>query len=228
MKKLLPIFCTIIFLANLSYGQRSRYPKEGQFPRTQGVLLSTNVLSLFDLEGGPSLGLEYRFALNWAVAVDATAIMYTLPEVYSSDDGNHSGYRIQPQIKYYFGGRRRSFRGYISLMAMYKDVHYDKTTSGGQYYNGTEYITVDPVPYTEHKKIIAGSFNIGMQKFLDEERHIFIEPYAGVGLRHKERTGRPYVNGAYDNDYNDDDGVFDLKDGMYPHLSWGLKFGVRF
>jgi len=161
------------------------------------------------------------------VAVDATAIMYTLPEVYSADESNHSGYRIQPQIKYYFGGRRRSFRGYISLMGMYKDVHYDKTTSGGQYYNGTEYVTIDPMPYTEHKKIIAGSFNIGMQKFLDEERHIFIEPYGGVGLRHKERTGKPHIEGASDG-YNDDDGAFELKDGMYPHLTWGLKFGVRF
>jgi hypothetical protein len=223
MKKILPIICIIIFLANLSYGQRSRYPKEGQFPRKPGLLVSTNVLSLFELEGGPTLGLEYRLALNWAIAVDATAILYTLPEVYDTD-GPHTGYRIQPQVKYYFGGRRRSFRGYISFMAMYKDVHYDKTTSGGEYYNGTEYIYYDPVPYVEHKKIIAGSFNVGMQKFFDDERRVFIEPYAGVGLRHKERTGRPAIDGTY---YEDDD-FLDLKDGMYPHLTWGLKFGCRF
>jgi hypothetical protein len=225
MKKTLLILCAFILVANLSYSQRSRFPKEGQFPRKQGLLLSTNVLSVFDLEGGPSLGLEYRMALHWAVAVDYTAILYNLPEVYNDDEGAHTGYRIQPQIKYYFGGRRHSYRGYVSLMAMYKDVHYNKMTSGGEYYNGTETVYVDPVPYTEHKKIIAGSFNIGMQKFLDDERHIFIEPYAGVGLRHKERTGKPDINGTY---YDNNDDFLDLKDGMYPSLTWGLKFGVRF
>ncbi|SFE05599.1 Protein of unknown function [Chitinophaga sp. CF118] len=224
MNRFLLCLCTFFFLANLSYGQRSRFPKEGQFPRKPGLIVSTNVVSLFEPEAGPTLGLEYRFALHWALAVDGTWMLYTMPELYK-DDGRHTGYRIQPQIKYYFAGRHRSFNGYISLMATYKDMKYTKMSDGGQYYNGTQTVYIDPAEYTQEKKIIAGSANVGIQKFLDEDRHFLIEFYGGVGLRYKERKNKGLMDGV---DYYNDDDFFSFEDGVYPHLSLGIKFGYRF
>jgi hypothetical protein len=226
MKKLLPILCTFILLADLSYAQRHHYPiPEGQFPRAPGFLISTGLFSLFEPEGGPSAGFEYRLGLHWAVALDAMAILYKMPELYP-DDGEHKGFRFQPQIKYYFAGKHRSFRGYFSLMGTYKDVHYSTMTSEGEIYNGTSYDYYPPVAYTEHRKIIAGSFNIGFQKFLGDDGRIFIEPYAGFGFRYRTYTGKPEIDGDFVDDYYGD-GIFD-GERYLPHISYGFKLGYRF
>lgn len=225
MNKYLLCFCTFLLVANLSFGQRDRYPKEGQYPRTPGLTLSTNVLSVFEPEGGPTLGLEYRFGLHVAVAADVTALLYTMPELYN-DDERHSGYRIQPQIKFYLPGKRHGYLMYVSLMGLYKSVHYYTMSDGYGYYDGNEYISVPGVRYREHKQIIAGSTNFGFQKFLDEERHFMIEFYGGMGLRSKLRTGKPAVPGVTEDYRNDDyDG---LDDGIWPHVTAGIKFGYRF
>jgi hypothetical protein len=188
-------------------------------------MVTTNVLSIFEPEGGPTLGLEYRFGLHWAVAADATALLYTMPELYY-DHERHTGYRVQPQIKYYLPGRRHSYQMYVSLMGLYKSVHYNTTSDGYSYYDGNQYIDVPGVKYREHKEIIAGSTNFGFQKFLDEERHAVIEFYGGVGLRSKLRTGKPAVQPSVGReDYYDQDG---LDDGIWPHVSYGIKFGYRF
>jgi hypothetical protein len=226
MNKHLLCCCTFLLVANLSFGQRDRSPKEGQFPRKPGLILTTSVLSLFEPEGGPTMGLECRFGLHWAIAADVTALLYTMPELYH-DDERHTGYRIQPQIKYYLPGRRHSYQMYISLMGLYKSVHYYTVADDYSYYDGNQYIQVEGQRYREHKEIIAGSANFGFQKFLDEERHFMIEFYGGVGLRSKQRTGKPPIpNTTTDNyDYYDNDG---LDDGIWPHVSYGIKFGYRF
>lgn len=228
MNKYLLCFCTFLLVANLSFGQRDRSPKEGQFPRKPGVILTTNVLSLFEPEGGPTLGLEARFGLHWAIAADVTAILYTMPELYY-DHERHTGYRIQPQVKYYFPGKRHSYQMYISLMGLYKSVRYHTISDSYSYNDGTQYINVDGVRYEEHKQIIAGSANFGFQKFLDEERHFMVEFYGGVGLRSKQRSGYPpHLGTVSPNDYYDDDIYDGLDDGIWPHATCGIKFGYRF
>jgi len=227
MNKSLLCFCTFLLVVNLSYGQRSRYPKEGEFPLKPGLIISTNFLSLFEPEGGPTLGLEYRFGLHWAVAVDATALAYTMPEFYYHDE-RHTGYRFQPQVKYYLPGRRHSFQMYVSLMGTYKSVHYNTKTNGYNYYDANnQYVYIDPVKYREHKQVIAGSANFGVQKILDKERHFMMEFYGGMGLRYKDRSGIPPAPGGgnYDDEYYEYDG---LEDGIWPHVSYGIKFCYRF
>lgn len=226
MNKYLLCICTFLLAANFSFGQRDRYPKEGQFPRKPGLILTTNMLSIFEPEGGPTLGLEYRFGIHWAMAADVTALLYTMPELYDNDE-RHTGYRIQPQVKYYLPGRRHSYQMYVSLMGLYKSVHYNKVSDGSYYYNGNENIYIPGESYREHKQIIAGSTNFGFQKFLDEERHAVVEFYGGVGLRSKQRSGKPAVPGNNGGNvyYDDYDG---LEDGIWPHVSYGIKFGYRF
>jgi len=231
MIRSLLIFCTVILLAFSCYAQ-SRAPEEGEFPQKPGFIISTNFLSLFEPEGGPTFGLEYRSSLKWAFAIDATALTYTMPFLFNEDDSRHKGYRISPQIKYYFPGKRGSYRGYVALMGMYKHVSYTTLSDSYGHYDDVtgNYVYNDPERYKRSKYVGAGSFNIGFQRFLDAEQHILVEFYGGVGLRYQERRGKPSFA---DNDYNNDPYYYDsygdgLKDGMYPHVAFGIKLGYRF
>jgi hypothetical protein len=225
MNRYLLCICTILLVANLSYGQRNRYPKEGEFPLKPGLIINTNFFSLFEPEAGPTLGLEYRINLHLAVALDATALAYTMPEWYYHD-GRHTGFRLQPQVKLYLPGKRHSYQMYVSLMGTYKSVKYNTKTDGYDYYDGNVYVYHDPVEYREHKEVVAGSANFGVQKILDKEQHFMMEFFAGVGFRYKTRSGAPSLPGS-ENDYNYDE--YDgLADGFLPHATAGIKFCYRF
>ena len=226
MNKYLLCICTTLLVANLSFAQRNRYPKEGEFPLKPGLIINTNFFSLFEPEAGPTLGLEYRFGLHWAVALDATALTYTMPEFYYHDE-RHTGYRLQPQVKYYLPGKRHSYQMYVSLMGVYKSVNYNTKTDGYYYYDANNVgVYVDPVKYREHKEVFAGSANFGVQKILDKERHFMMEFYGGLGFRYKTRTGIPPNPGDdYYDDYYEYDGV---DDGFWPHATCGIKFCYRF
>jgi hypothetical protein len=227
MIKSLLIFCTATLLVFSCYAQ-SFEPKEGEFPKKPGVILSTNFLSLFEPEGGPTVGVEFRTSLNWAFGLDAMAIAYNMPFLFDYDDSNHHGYRLSPQIKYYFAGKKSSYRGYIGLMGMYKSVSY--TTMSGSYGHYDDvtgnYVYTEPERYKRNKYATAGSINIGFQKFLDRDNHIFFEFFGGVGLRYQWRKGKPSFADAvpdYDEEYREG-----IKDGVYPHMTAGIKLGYRF
>lgn len=223
MIRSLLIFCFTLLSVSSSFAQHSLMPKEGQFPRKPGLIISTNILSLVEPEGGPTIGLEYRASLHWAVAVDATALLYTMPDWYRHDD-RHTGYRFQPQVKYYISGRHCRYNLYFSLMGMYKHVDYGRFTDGYLDHDSEsgEYVYVEGIRYPRKKDVVAGSANFGIQQYLGSERKMILEFYGGLGLRYQDRRGVPSLFESEDYD------AAGISDGYFPHFTLGIKFGYRF
>lgn len=202
------------------------YPEAGKFPLEPGWLLTTDVSTLIQPEAGPTFGAEYRIDLHWAVALDVTALLYNMPDFYSFES-QHMGFRVLPQVKYYFPGRKHSYRGYVSAQGMYKQVTYHITDMLGRDWNGSQYDYYESIRYRESKSVWAASGNIGFQKFVGKERRMMLEMFAGLGFRYKsfKQANIPAGAAIQTNRWNEMNPFED--DGLYPHIAMGFKIGYR-
>lgn len=243
MKRSFFILCLLLTVTVIVCGQHPRrphsprekpqpreriylYPEAGKFPLKPGWLLSTEVSTLWQPEGGPGLGAEYRFNLHWAVGLDATALLYSMPDTYN-EHSPHRGFRVLPQVKYYFPGRKHSYRGYVSLQGMYKEVNYLMEEQIGREWNGNDYNYYESVEFKERKSVWAGSVNAGFQTLIGKQRRIMFEMFIGIGVRHKgfKQFGKPAQEVTF---ISIGERFFDFdQDGDYPHIPMGLKIGYR-
>jgi hypothetical protein len=211
-------------------GQKFRWPKRPKpgpapvvIPPKPGLVISTNVFSLHEFEAGPSLALEYRTSLHWAVILEGTALVYTL------DEGDYgTGFRIQPELRYYFPGKHRSFRGFFSLQGTYKQTTFQDSTFrevlSGSNPTGIDY---EPVYYEAKKRILAAGANIGFQVRLGRGDRIMIEMYAGLGLKFKDLFGKPAGT------VEPMDRIIQIipkfeEPGTYLHIPMGVRMGYCF
>lgn len=219
MKHLL-LACCLLFVGGIAVAQEKYDIKKKTIPSQKGWLLNTTLSSFTEPEGGPSLGMEYRFSETVAVGLDATALLYVLPDTYN-DGMNRKGYRIRPEIKFFPSWWRNEHRSfYISLMGLYKDIRYDEQFYSYDGTNNNAYIV-------RQKKIVrALSANMGIQRYLGPDHRILLELYAGMGVRYRTITpGEP-------NEYyyiTDRIGPFSIdEDGYNPQIAFGFKLGYRF
>ncbi|MET6997231.1 DUF3575 domain-containing protein [Chitinophaga defluvii] len=217
-------FCIILLLsvsswtyAQLRVAKADKLPIEGVYPMEPAFIISTNVFSLTEPDGGPSLALEYRFNLHWSILVEGTAILYDLTE--NEAGGSNKGYRIRPEARYYFAGKHKTFRGFFGVEASYKQVDFQEyvTLDHENYYERTA--------YSRRKKMGGGAFKIGFQTFFDKNRRIIFELYGGAGFkyRHTDKKGMPenvYVP-RFKNPWRLDE------DGLMPNIPMGVKIGYR-
>jgi hypothetical protein len=213
---LLTLFVALI--SGVALAQEEDKIQKKETPKRTGWVLNTTLSSLTEPEAGPAVGLEYRFSESVSVALDGTAILYTLPDVYDYGT-NRSGYRLRPEIKFYpswWRNERRNF--YVSLMGTYKDVRYDEL-----FYNFQ-----DDKPYTVRQKKIsrAISANIGIQRYIGSARRFMIELYVGTGIRFR-RTTPGYEEGYVEDEYELRNLSID-EDGYNPQFAFGFKLGYRF
>ncbi|QHS60243.1 hypothetical protein [Chitinophaga agri] len=218
MKHLL-LACCLLFVGSIATAQEEKETQKKVLPSQKGVFLNTTLSSLTEPEGGPSLGLEYRFSETVAVGLDATALLYVLPDTYE-DSRDRRGFRVRPEIKFFpsfWQKEHRSF--YVSLMGLYKEIRYNE-----QFYSfdgtNTNMYTV-----RQKKAVSALSANMGVQRYVGPDRRILIELYAGCGFRHRRTTpGDPYDS------YRDTDRFLRLsidEDGYSPSFAFGFKLGYR-
>jgi hypothetical protein len=229
---MLRFLCLFLFIANLAVAQDKKFrwpkrPKPGPapvvIPPKPGLVISTNVFSLHEFEAGPSLALEYRTSLHWAVILEGTALVYTL------DEGDYgTGFRIQPELRYYFPGKHRSFRGFFSLQGTYKQTTFQDSTFrevlSGSNPTGIDY---EPVYYEAKKRILAAGANIGFQVRLGRGDRIMIEMYAGLGLKFKDLFGKPAGT------VEPMDRIIQIipkfeEPGTYLHIPMGVRMGYCF
>jgi hypothetical protein len=227
------MFRTLCFLCLFSLAASSAAAQERRFhwpkrpkkrpppvviPPKPGLIINSNLFSLHEPDGGPSLGFEYRVSLHWAVVVEGTALLYTL-EPDGADNGR--GFRIQPEVRYYFAGKHRTFRGFFSLQATYKEKSYRDSALVGTSIRSSDN---ERVYFEEKKQILGGAANIGFQKRFGKGDHFMFEMYAGLGLKQKDFYGRPGRIIEEKRLFVPDTD----KPGGYPHIAMGARIGYAF
>lgn len=223
---------SLVAFAIAAQDRKFRWPKRPQkrpppvvIPPKPGLIIHSNLFSLHEPDGGPSLGFEYRASLHWAVVVEGTALLYTVtPE--HADNGR--GFRVQPEVRYYFAGKHRTFRGFFSLQGTYKEKTYQDSAliwvDNGTI-SGIPRRDQERVYFEAKKRILAGAANIGFQARFGKGEHFMVEMYAGLGLKSKNFYGRPPA--MIDDKINWF--VPDLDEpGDYPHIAMGVRIGYCF
>ncbi|MRG46888.1 DUF3575 domain-containing protein [Chitinophaga sp. SYP-B3965] len=228
-------FLCLFYLAASSaaaQNKRSHWPKRPQkrpppvvIPPKPGLVISSNLFSLHEPDGGPSLGLEYRASLHWAVMVEGTAILYT---TVPRDAAESKGFRIQPELRYYFSGKHRTFRGFFSLQGMYKQTTFpDSTFKEVPSSTNPSRSVYESVYYESKKEVFGGSANIGFQARFGKANRFMVEMYAGLGLKSKDYFGKPIDAKEPMDKVIKVIPEFD-KAGTYPHIPMGVRMGYCF
>lgn len=143
-------------------------------------LLRINPLGIVDpIETNFSLGTEYRFQKTVAASLDVAYVMQSLNMQNAKDS---RGVIVRPAIRKYFDPGLNTF--------VEAELHYKMIESTLEDWVGRK--TVNGVPaYQEFKRFhfkkkVAGfHFKLGVQESLVQQKWLWLEAYAGLGLRHR-------------------------------------------
>jgi Protein of unknown function (DUF3575) len=218
--RLLFLSLIMLFCIKLSYAQ----------PKTNDFYLRTNLLSLFEpTSGGITLGAEYFVSSHVSIGCDVGAILYrvgTTTENNVDIYGNTTGYKIKPELRYYLykenkPKRARLFFGLEGLFLKSTTVNYRNLPVR----DNTGNIVYDYIGgYNEIKKVKGAVIKAGVQIPRFILKKMFIEFYAGVGLRSKRYTFNNLPDGASLDDLGNDRLFLNTDiDGEYPSISAGFK-----
>jgi hypothetical protein len=193
------------------------------------LLLRTNLFSFIEPDGCVTMGAEWRKTEQFSLGLEMSYIFFTSYDFTSRDLPGMSGFRIRPEVRYYFRNNPRK-QWFIGLEAQYKQVSYDATQEvcGG----GVNCPFVQIVNYKEVKRAPGGAIKIGFQDFLDRNQRLFYEVFLGAGMKSLSYRIKNYVpppgttftptpgrNSVISNSIN--------SNGISPHIPAGIKIGVR-
>ncbi|ASZ11752.1 hypothetical protein KTO58_16170 [Chitinophaga pendula] len=214
----------LLFVPCLLQAQASAYLQDGKFPMRAGTLISTNLVSLMEPDGGFSIAVERRMSLRWAMVVEGTLITYST----GSMPTPFAAFRIRPEVRHYFKGRVGKYKGFVGLELLYKQVSNDEEALSAHPGLPGQELPV-PVRYTRERRSAGAAMKVGMQLYFDRQKRVLFEMYAGLGLKYRWLDDGGVVIGglqqvkrgdffAYNNDY---------KSGIRPNVPIGVKVGVR-
>lgn len=137
-----------------------------------------NPTGLLDpLDPNLSLGYEYRFHEDWAVAADLAWVFYSR---YSANTKHANGFIFRPAMRRYIGLRKHSF--------LDAELHYKYVVSTIEDWLGRE--CVNDVPAFEEfttfhylRQSLGSNLKCGEQARISRNNKFLFEYYLGLGLR---------------------------------------------
>lgn len=204
--------CTAMTMA-----QKKKEKREVQQEIIPSLKLRFNPLALVETDPNVMIGGEYRFNSRFSIGLD-------LAYVYWSGGEAATGYKIRPELRYYFTPKTR-MNWFAAVEASYKRV--SRTTSREECAgpNCSYWQTVD---YKDVKTAPGGSLKIGFQQYFNKKQRLYYEIFLGLGFKVKNRFEKNYkappgsIQGDIINEY------FIIPDeGFLPHIPAGVKFGIR-
>lgn len=196
-------------------------------PQKNDINIRTNILSWLEPNaGGPVLGIEYFINNKFSIGTDAGFIFYNLAKSENDNLANPLGYRIKPEIRYYFYKKNKvdPTRLFFAIEGLYLKTRTlnqndlpitDNTGNIVYYYIGG---------FNEYKKVVGVNtkFGIQFQRFLHNK--MMIELYAGVGVRQKTYTYKDLPAGALIEQRRQSGFLLNTDvDGTYPSITGGFK-----
>ena len=173
----------LLFSLSCWIGTLTAQPKKGYTIPPGTWLLRINPMGLIDpIETNLSLGTEYRFHESWATSADVAYVFQS----YNVRNAKHAkGFIVRPAIRKYFD---RGLNTYVEA-----ELHYKMVSSTVEDWVGRK--TVNGVAaYQEYKRFHARKnvgglhLKLGVQESLNRSHRLWLEVYAGIGVRHRWLT----------------------------------------
>ncbi|PUZ27272.1 Protein of unknown function [Chitinophaga costaii] len=148
-----------------------------------GLLLGTDVLSLVEPDGGPSVAAEYRLFKFLSVGLTTTFLLYST----GGDDKaptTISGIRLTPDIKFFLPGKKDAYHLFFGVQGLYKQAKYwgHINNKDEKYPDGS---FVPEGNYRRSKYIWGISPTFGIQHYLGKAQRLQLEFTVGFGLRYR-------------------------------------------
>lgn len=189
-----------------------------------GLRVFVNVVSFTEPDGGPALGLEYRFKDNFSAALEGQWILYNMNQ---SDRDNH-GFRITPDIKFFLPGRHKHYKWFFAVQGLYKQVNLYQNYIVPHVEDGSQ-VYEELKKYEQQKQVFALGGRFGFQSnFGGKNEKFFFEASVGTGLKWRSLH---YKQGAPpETAYKEGDDWFhvDAGGGALPDIPFKVRFGYRF
>ncbi|MEQ1553546.1 MAG: DUF3575 domain-containing protein [Ferruginibacter sp.] len=161
--------------------------------------LRTNLLSFIEPDAGITLGGEYFLSQHFSLGVDVGVILYkTIDFEERRNLGHPIGYKIKPEIRYYFNKNKTTDKAkmFLAIEGLFlKNTKKNYTALDIRDNNGTflyQYLG----GFNEIKKVKALVVKTGVQipRFIFKKMKI--EFYAGLGVRKKSFSNKDTPAGA--------------------------------
>ena len=209
----------ICFLLSMITSFAAAQPKKGV------IYLRTNLLSFLEPDAaGPSFGIEAFVSDHFSIGTDASVIFYDAWNT-SDSEGNPSGYKIKPEVRYYLFKKNMEKR--VRLFFALEGIFLKTTTR-----NYTPLPILDNMGnvaytylggYDDVKKVAGAASKAGIQipKFIF--KNMLIEFYVGIGVRDKKYTVKNVPAGGFVEPVLGSRSFNTTTDGAYPSIPLGFK-----
>lgn len=202
-----------------------------QYSQDYKFMLYTSPLMAADFISHPMVSLGGEFVLGPRLGIAAEYGFKYLDNSRSDTLWEKSeGYTCRIELKFYdiHKLRKESIRSYISFEYRYiKDTHNEIFA----YCQDTSSVSIIEDNYGVLKNVHVGNIKYGLVIRLG--KRFYTDVYCGIGIRYRDirNTHREYNpdignEPAYVDDIFSSFGLSESK--LYPNLSWGFKFGIRF
>lgn len=216
-KRILITLCWIGGCAAMTMAQKKKEKKELQQELVPSLKLRFNPLAFAETDPNVMIGGEYRFNDRFSIGMDVAWVYWSAGEA-------AQGYKIRPELRYYFTPKTR-MSWYAAAEASYKRV--SKSTSREEC-AGPNCAYLQRVEYKDIKSAPGGSLKIGFQQYFSKKQRLYYELFLGIGFKVKHRFEKGYTapSGSMQGDIID--APFMIPDeGFLPHIPAGVKFGIR-
>ncbi len=137
-------------------------------------------------DAGFTAGVEYGLSNRWSVLSDAGIIFYSPGE--NTNDNSRDGilgYKLKPELRFYFGDKKMLNGGFVSIEGLYKHVNYQRFDGLPVFDNLGNLAYTYFGGYRIIKDVVGFNIKLGYRFYFSPERKIGMEFYGGFGARQK-------------------------------------------
>ncbi len=223
MRKIYWVIILLVTVPAQLFSQQRKYvkkpsPKYDFSKGTQFVRLNvTNFLDPVDL----SISSGYVYHLTEQVSIASDAGIYVYSRYYNNTKGVF-GFQFRPAIRYYTAP---SGNFYLEFETMYKQLTHRLHDFLGREFNGTVAAYEELTDFKYRRSIFSGAVKFGLLTHLDNNKKVFLDIYAGIGLRTKKFKLLNEPNSVYRRDasfFNTDS-----ENTIYPSIPFGIRLAYR-
>lgn len=146
-----------------------------------------NPFSFFERDGGFTPGIGYNISNRISVYTDLGLIFLSAGNYTGGaiETGRSFGYKIKPAFRYYLSENEIQRGSFLELEGLYKHVTYDATDEVTVTDNNGSFAYTYIGGYKVKKDVYGVSVKYGKRFFLNKQKRLGVDVYAGLGSRTK-------------------------------------------
>jgi Protein of unknown function (DUF3575) len=156
-------------------------------------------------DAGFTAGVEYGLGNRWSVLTDAGIILYSPSQSQRNNNNGRNGilgYKIKPEVRFYFPDKKVLKGGFVSIQGLYKHVNYQRYDGLPVFDNLGNLAYTYLGGYRIIKDVIGFNIKLGYRFYFSAANKIGMEVYGGLGSRHKNFSLRDIPpGGVFDREF---------------------------